>query len=99
MVRLGAVTASGLDAGGSTTMAFDGKLLNRPSDPGGERPVAEALTLFYYGGSPPALPGRVLSPNADGVDDTQSFAYKLVRASNVTTTLNGPGGAVVPLDS
>ena len=33
MVRLGAVTASSLDAGGSTTMAFDGKLLNQPSDP------------------------------------------------------------------
>ena len=32
MVRLGAVTASALDAGGSTTMAFDGKVLNRPSD-------------------------------------------------------------------
>ena len=37
MMRLGCVTASALDAGGSTTMAFDGKLLNRPSDPGGER--------------------------------------------------------------
>ncbi len=43
MMRLGCVTASALDAGGSTTMAFDGKLLNRPSDPGGERAVAEAL--------------------------------------------------------
>ena len=99
MMRLGCVTASALDAGGSTTMAFDGKLLNRPSDPGGERPVAEALTLFYYGVYAPALPARVLSPNADGVDDTQSFAYKLVRPSTVTATLIGPGGIVVPLDS
>ena len=99
MMRLGCVTASALDAGGSTTMAFDGKLLNRPSDPGGERPVAEALTLFYYGVYAPALPARVLSPNADGVDDTQSFAYKLVRPSTVTATLIGPGGVVVPLDS
>ena len=71
MMRLGCVTASALDAGGSTTMAFDGKLLNRPSDPGGERAVAEALTLFYYGVYEPALPARVLSPNADGVDDAQ----------------------------
>ena len=91
MMRLGCVTASALDAGGSTTMAFDGKLLNRPSDPGGERPVAEALTLFYYGVYAPALPARVLSPNADGVDDTQTFAYKLVRPSTVTATLTGPG--------
>jgi hypothetical protein len=99
MMRLGCVTASALDAGGSTTMAFDGKLLNRPSDPGGERAVAEALTLFYYGVYEPALPARVLSPNADGVDDTQTFAYKLVRPSNVTATLIGPGGIVIPLDS
>ena len=46
MMRLGCVTASALDAGGSTTMAFDGKLLNRPSDPGGERAVADALALL-----------------------------------------------------
>jgi hypothetical protein len=99
MMRLGCVTASALDAGGSTTMAFDGKLLNRPSDSGGERSVAEALTLFYYGVYAPAPPARVLSPNADGVDDTQTFAYKLVRPSTVTATLTGPGGIVVPLDS
>ena len=40
LVRLGAVTASALDGGGSSTLAFDGTLLNRPSDPGGERPVS-----------------------------------------------------------
>jgi phosphodiester glycosidase len=99
MMRLGCVTASALDAGGSTTMAFDGKLLNRPSDSGGERAVAETLTLFYYGAFAPALPARVLSPNADGVDDAQILAYKLVRPSTVTSTLTGPGGIVVPLDS
>ena len=80
-------------------MAFDGKVINRPSDAGGERAVAEALTLFYYGVHAPALPSRFLSPNADGVDDTQAFSYKLVRQSNVTATLNGPGDAVVTLDS
>jgi phosphodiester glycosidase len=99
MMRLGCVTASALDAGGSTTMAFDGKLLNRPSDPGGERAVAETLTLLYYGVYAPAPPARVLSPNSDGVDDTQTFAYKLVRPSTVTATLNGPSGVVIPLDS
>ena len=98
MMRLGCVTASALDSGASTTMAFDGKLLNRPSG-GGERAVAEALTLFYYGVYAPSPPSRVLSPNGDGVDDTQSLSYKLVRASTVSATLNGPGGAVVPLDS
>jgi hypothetical protein len=99
MMRLGCVTASALDGGGSTTMAFDGRLLNRPSDPGGERAVAEAFTLFYYGVHAPALASRFLSPNGDGVDETQTFTYKLVRPSTVTATLNGPGGAVVAIDS
>jgi Phosphodiester glycosidase len=99
MMRLGCVTASALDSGGATTMAFDGKLLNRPSDRGGERAVAEALTLFYYGAYTAPPGSRVLSPNADGVDDTQALSYKLVRRSTVSATLNGPGGAVVTLDS
>jgi Phosphodiester glycosidase len=99
MMRLGCVTASALDGGGSATMAFDGKLLNRPSDPSGERAVAEALTYYYYGVYAPAPPSRVVSPNADGVDDAQTLAYKLVRQSNVTATMNGPGGVTVPLDS
>jgi Phosphodiester glycosidase len=99
MQRLGAVTASALDAGGSTTMAFEGKLLNRPSDPGGERPVAEALLLSYYGVFVPTLDSPVLSPNADGVAEFQTLSYKVVRSSNVTATLNGPAGIVVAIDS
>ena len=31
-----------------------------------------------------------LSPNGDGVDDAQTFTYKLVRASQVTATVVGP---------
>lgn len=99
MVRLGAVTASALDAGGSTTMAFEGKLLNRPSDPGGERPVSDALMLLYYGvyAAPPAE--TVLTPNGDGADDTQTLSYKLVRASTVTATLVAPDRSVRTLES
>jgi hypothetical protein len=99
MMRLGCVTASALDSGAAATMAFDGKLLNRPSSRGVERAVPEALALFYYGVYGPPLPSRVLSPNGDGVDDTQVLSYKLVRPSTVSATLNGPGGAVVPLDA
>jgi hypothetical protein len=99
MMRLGAVTASALDAGGSTTMAFDGKLLNRPSDPGGERPVAEALLVFYYGVYASALTDPVLSPNGDGAADSETFSYKVVRQSSVSASLVAPGGATIPLDS
>ncbi len=94
MVRLGAVTGSALDAGGSTTMAFDGKLLNRPSDPGrralGRR---ESLAILYTGvyAPPPAL--AVVSPNGDGIAEQQQLAYKVVAPSTVTTSLVGPGGA------
>lgn len=90
MVRLGAVTASALDSGASTTMAFDGKVLNRPSDPAGERPVADGLFAFYYGVQAPPPAVQVLSPNGDGVDEVQSLSFKLVRTSTVTASLVGP---------
>jgi hypothetical protein len=89
MVRLGAVTASALDAGGSTTMAFDGKLLNRPSDRT-ERAVADGLFVFYYGVHAPAPPQKVVSPNGDGVAEIQPLRYKIVRPSTVTASLLGP---------
>jgi hypothetical protein len=90
MVRLRAVTASALDAGGSTTMAFDGKLLNRPSDRGGERAVADGLFVFYYGVHAPAPSLQTLSPNGDGVGEVQSLSFKVVRPSTVTASLIGP---------
>ena len=94
MVRLGAVTASAFDAGGSSTLAFDGQLLNRPSDPGGERPTSTSLQLAYYGVYSPA-PQAVISPNGDGVDETQrALTYKVVRPSDVTVTLTAPDGGV-----
>ena len=93
MMRLGAVRAMALDTGGSTTLAFDGTLLNRPSD-GRERPIATALMVMYSGvyARPPALP--VVSPNGDGVDDAQGLSYKVVRPSTVSVTLKAPDGTV-----
>jgi hypothetical protein len=91
LVRLGAVTGMALDSGGSTTMAFDGALLNRPSD-GRERRISTALMLEYQGvfaSEPPAL----VSPNGDGVDDAPALRYRVYRPSTVSATLNGPGGA------
>jgi hypothetical protein len=99
MVRLGAVTGSSLDAGGSTTMAFDGKLLNRPSDRGGERPVAEALAVLYSGVYAPAPALPVVSPNGDGIAERQQLSYKVVRTSSVTASLIGPGGATALTDT
>ena len=91
MVRLGAVTAMAFDGGGSTTMAFNGTLLNRPS--GAERPISTAL-LFQYTGVfvQPAV--AVVSPDGDGVADRQSLRYKLVRPSTTTVTLTAPDGII-----
>jgi len=91
LVRLGAVTGMALDSGGSTTMAFDGTLLNRPSD-GAERRISTALVFLYRGVFVPEPPARV-SPNGDGVDDTPSLGYRIVRPSSVAVTLTAPDGA------
>jgi hypothetical protein len=99
MMRLGCVTASALNSGPAAAMAFDGKLLSRPSSRGLERAVPEALALFYYGVYAPPPASRMLSPNSDGVDDSLALSYKLVRRSTVSASLSGPNGAVVPLDS
>lgn len=93
MARLGAVRAMALDSGGSATLAFDGTVLNRPSD-GRERAVANALMLEYLGVYLPPPLEPVLSPNGDGVAEEQRLSYKLVRPSQVTVTLTAPDGSV-----
>jgi len=97
LARLGAVTAMGLDSGASTTMAFEGDLLNKPSGP--ERPIADALAVLYSGVQAPPPTRDVLSPNGDGAGDRQTLAYKLVRPSTVSAVLLGPGGSRIELDS
>jgi hypothetical protein len=98
LVRYGCVTAFALDSGGSTTVAFDGKVLNRPSDLQGERPVGEALVIAYSGVYAPPV-AATLSPNADGVNDVEPLSYKLVRPSTVSAKLIGPDGSTRELDA
>jgi hypothetical protein len=45
MRALGAVTAMNLDGGGSTTMLLEGQIVNRPSDPSGEREDGDAILV------------------------------------------------------
>jgi len=94
--RLGATTAYGLGTGPASALAFDGKLLTRPST-GTSPKVADALVLSYSGvyAAPPSIP--VLSPNRDGVGDLEAFSYRLPRPSHVAASLTGPGGAKVTL--
>nr|MDQ2938259.1 phosphodiester glycosidase family protein [Acidobacteriota bacterium] len=46
LLELGAVEAINLDGGGSTTMVVHDKIVNRPSDQTGERPVSDAILVF-----------------------------------------------------
>ncbi len=98
LVRLGAVRGMALDGGGSSTLAFDGAVLNSPSD-GKERAVATALMLQYFGVyvHPPAE--LVVSPNGDGVAEEQALSYKVVRPSTVTVTLTAPDATVASQES
>jgi hypothetical protein len=43
--RLELTDALNLDGGGSTTMVVRGQIVNRPSDPGGARPVGDAIIV------------------------------------------------------
>ena len=93
LVRLGAVRGMALDGGGSSTLAFEGRVLNQPSD-GRERMVSNALMLQYFGAYTPPPAEAVVSPNGDGVAETQELAFKVVRPSNVVVTLTAPDGTV-----
>jgi hypothetical protein len=97
LARLGAVTASAVDSGGSVTVAFDGQLLNRPSDAAGERPVKEALLIQYSGVYAP--PPSLTLVNGDPGKGTQSLSYKIVRKSKVTAQLIGPDNVARPLET
>jgi Phosphodiester glycosidase len=87
LMRLGAVDACALGTGASAALAFDGKLLSRPS---GDPSVADALFVTYDGVYAP-------TPTPSGASAT--LAYKLVRRSNVTATLTAPDGSVSTLDA
>jgi hypothetical protein len=97
LVHYGCVTGFALDSGGSTTLAFDGKVLNRPSDSYGERPVGEALVIAYTGVYVPPV-AATLSPNGDRVGDVEPLTYKLVRPSTISAKVIGPDGSTRELD-
>jgi exopolysaccharide biosynthesis protein len=94
--RLGATWAMALAPAQAAAMAFDGTLLSTPAPR--EQPVAEALSVLYYGVYAPQLANAVVSPNGDGVGESQTLAYKLVRKATVRATLTGPDGVVRVVD-
>jgi hypothetical protein len=78
--RLGATWALNLDGGGSSTMVVRGKVVNRPSDRGGERFVSSAILVLRGPDVDEPLP---LAAGAGGV------------AGRKKTLTKGPGPSVV----
>jgi hypothetical protein len=74
MISLGATDAFNFDGGGSTTMAVRGEIVNSPSDPAGERSVANALHVIST--APPGIL-HYLSASPDRAElfqgDTRQF--------------------------
>jgi hypothetical protein len=97
MARLGAVNAAGLAFGNVVTAAFNGRLLNRPRDPAGAKPVKEALLVQYAGviAAPPSAPAVGKENAASG----EQLSYTIVRPSTVAANVIGPDGVSHPLDS
>jgi exopolysaccharide biosynthesis protein len=46
MLQYGAFNATNLDGGSSTTMYYDGDIINNPCDPLGERAIASAIVVI-----------------------------------------------------
>jgi len=57
MLSLGCVDALNLDGGGSSTVYYQGKVVNSPSDPAKDRPVSDAIVVLR-----PVGPGRRPGP-------------------------------------
>lgn len=93
MARLGAVTAMSLDGGGSSTLSFNGRVLNRPSS-GFARPVAGGLFLFYHGIYAPQASRALITPNGDAVSERTTLSAKVVRPSVLDLKLLRPNGTV-----
>ena len=93
MVHYGAERAMALDGGGSTGLAFNGSVLNRPSD-GHERALANSLQLVYIGAYARKPRREVFSPNGDGYRDGQRLYARFVRRSDVHLRLIRPNGEV-----
>ena len=97
MARIGAVTAAAVESGKAVTAAFQGQLLSRPSDKGGEKPVKQALLVSYLGiyAAPPSVPELGGGNQAGG----QQLSYTVVRPSSVTALLVAPDGSTRQIDT
>jgi hypothetical protein len=91
--RLGATRAINIDGGGSTTMVVRGRVINRPSDASGERPVGSALLVRTR--PDPDEP----RPIGDGDPASLSQAAPLRPSAGSSAALVDPGSTGGMLDA
>jgi uncharacterized protein YigE (DUF2233 family) len=76
MLSLGAYNAVNLDGGGSSTMVIHNHVVNSPSDPGGERSVANALfAVREMQVTAPTLPS-LIQPNNGAINQRDTIIIK-----------------------
>lgn len=97
LAKQGVTVGAALESGKASALAFDGKLLDRPA--AAEQPVSEMLAVTYAGVYAPPLVSAQLSPNGDGVDETQTFKYRVARPSTVSVSLVDPLGTTRPIET
>lgn len=85
MLSLGAHNAVNLDGGGSSTMVIHNQVVNSPSDPGGERSVANALfAVREMELSAPAPPNLIYPSNgASNQNDTTILVWSKSQQASV----------------
>lgn len=87
MRELGCTQALNLDGGGSTTLVVRGKVVNRPSDPSGERAVANALLLICTAPAGQLLHLDITTPRA-ALRPGEKFDFNMTAADNFYNPLN-----------
>lgn len=95
---LGAYQALNFDGGGSSTMVVRGTVVNSPSDPGGERSVANSLQVISLAPPGPLASLNILETHAD-VFQGGSFRFHATGADAFHNPIALPVTAVWSCDS
>ncbi len=95
---LGTFHALNFDGGGSSTMVVRGAVVNSPSDPGGERSVANSLQVISLAAPGPLASLNILETHAD-VFQGGAFRFHATGADAFHNPIDLPVSAVWSCDS
>ena len=98
---LGATEALNLDGGGSTTMVVKGSVINKPSDPGGERAVSSSILIVPEDdpGEPLVLPHVPDDPTRNLAEVADGEGYAPAAGGGRDRSVGDPGSTGGMLDA